>query len=53
MVFEGLDLIPILGSSGLAAVNVYLLFRVLTILNDVAKTLAGLLEYLRPHNFPE
>ena len=40
-------MVQLLGSSGLAAVNVYLLFRVLTILTTLATTMAAMLEHLR------
>ncbi len=47
------DLVPFLSSSGLAGVNVYLLFRVLTVLGRMGETQAAMLEHLRHHNLPE
>lgn len=47
------DLIPFLSSSGLAGVNVYLLFRVLAVMGKIGETQAAMLEYLRHHNLPE
>lgn len=47
------DLVPFLSASGLAGVNVYLLFRVLAVLNRMGETQAAMLEYLRHHSLPE
>lgn len=41
------DLVPLLSSSGLAAVNVYLLFKVLAILERLSETQAVMVELLR------
>ena len=47
MPLDGVDLVQLLGSSGLAAVNVYLLFKVLTILSTLSSAMATILEHLR------
>lgn len=45
-----IELVPFLSASGLAGVNVYLLFRVLAVLGRMGETQAAMLEYLRHHN---
>ena len=47
------DLVPFLSASGLAGVNVYLLFRVLAVLTRMGETQAAMLEYLRHHSLQE
>lgn len=47
-----LEFIPFLSASGLAGVNVFLLFRVLGMLSTMSETMVAMLEYLRHHNPP-
>ena len=48
-----IELVPFLSASGLAGVNVFLLFRLLAMMNRMGETLAAMLEYLRHHNLPD
>lgn len=47
------DLVPFLSASGLAGVNVYLLFKVLAVLTRMGETQAAMLEHLRDHSTVE
>lgn len=43
------DLVAALGASGLAGVNVFLLFKIITLLHVMNVTQAAMLEHLRDH----
>ena len=46
------ELMPFLSASGLAGVNVYLLFRLLAMMGRMGETMAAMLEYLRKSDTP-
>lgn len=48
-----LDLVPFLSASGLAGVNVFLLFKILAMVGKIGETQSAMLEYLRHRSLPE